>query len=108
MGRALRARPEVWLRDRGPAALRAPPRRAAAASELQRRVEVALEGLPAIYREAILLVALEGLSPSEAAVICGATPVAMRQRLNRARKLLAARLEPSVSVAIPILKEVLP
>ena len=84
------------------------PFEAAAASELQRRVEVALAGLPAIYREAILLVALEGLSPSEAAVICGATPVAMRQRLNRARKLLAARLEPSVSVAIPILKEVLP
>jgi RNA polymerase sigma-70 factor (ECF subfamily) len=84
------------------------PFEVAAASELQRRVELALAGLPAIYREALLLVALEGLSPSEAAVICGVTPMAMRQRLTRARKLLVGKLDPSVSVAIPVLKEVLP
>ena len=44
------------------------------------------------FREVLLLVGVEGLRPTEAAAICGVTPEALRQRLKRARALLAARL----------------
>ena len=84
------------------------PFEAAAASELQRRVEVALATLPGTYREALLLVALEGLTPAEAAAVCGITPEAMRQRLSRARGMLARRLDPSAESSLPVLREVLP
>ncbi len=67
----------------------------AAAGELERRVEQALARLPAASREVILLVAVEGLSPSEAARICGVTSEALRQRLSRARAMLARELEPA-------------
>src|SRR5262245_53567565 len=55
------------------------------ATEMQRRVATALASLPAVYREALLLVVLEGLSPSDAADVCGVTAECMRQRLSRAR-----------------------
>ena len=61
----------------------------AAAGELERRVERALAALPPQQREVLLLVASEGLTPSEAAEVCGTTPEAMRQRLARARAALA-------------------
>jgi len=36
---------------------------------------------------------MEGLTPSEAAAVCGVTPEAMRQRLKRARAELSRRLD---------------
>jgi RNA polymerase sigma-70 factor (ECF subfamily) len=84
------------------------PYEAAAATELQRRVEVALATLPGTYREALLLVALEGLTPSEAAAVCGVTPETMRQRLSRGRAMLAKRLDASEPPALAVLREVLP
>ena len=63
-----------------------------AANELEARVETALASLRPMYREALLLVAVEGLEPSEAAEICGISATTMRQRLKRARDLLARRL----------------
>jgi RNA polymerase sigma-70 factor (ECF subfamily) len=68
-----------------------------AASELEARIEAALAALPASFREVLLLVGSEGLTPSEAASVCGLTPDAMRQRLSRARAALAAALEPRAS-----------
>ncbi|MDP3718318.1 MAG: RNA polymerase sigma factor [Acidobacteriota bacterium] len=68
------------------------PFEVAAAGEAGRRLETALGGLPVAYREAILLVAIEGLQPSEAAEVCGIKPEAMRQRLSRARAALAVSL----------------
>jgi len=65
----------------------------AAATELEERIEVALASLPIVYREVLLLVGVEGLRPAEAAVVCGVRPDALRQRLARARALLADRLE---------------
>jgi RNA polymerase sigma-70 factor, ECF subfamily len=64
----------------------------AAAGELERRIEVALSMLQPQYREVLLLVVNEGLTPGEAAVTCGISPEAMRQRLSRARAALAERL----------------
>ena len=63
-----------------------------AANQLEERIETALASLPPTYREVLLLVAIEGLEPSEAAQICGVSGATMRQRLKRARDLLARRL----------------
>jgi RNA polymerase sigma-70 factor (ECF subfamily) len=76
-----------------PAALLDSPFDHAVGNELQRRIEVALASLPVPFREVLLLVAVEGLRPAEAAVVCGVSPEALRQRLKRARDLLAKRLE---------------
>jgi RNA polymerase sigma-70 factor, ECF subfamily len=65
----------------------------AAANELEARLEAALARLPRIYREVVLLVAMEGLEPAEAAEICGVSAATMRQRLKRARDLLAQWVE---------------
>jgi len=65
----------------------------AAAGELEARVERALAALPPQQREVLLLVAFEGLSPTQAAGVCGTTPEATRQRLSRARAALAEALE---------------
>ena len=81
----------------------------ASASQLQQQVEVALAALPGPYREALLLVAFEGMTPSEAAEICGVSGEAMRQRLSRARAMLARRLDgSSAALALPVLNEVVP
>jgi len=80
----------------------------AAAGELQRRVETALATLPGTYREALLLVALEQFTPAEAAAVCGVKQEAMRQRLKRARALLADRLAPDDAAPVPVATEVFP
>jgi RNA polymerase sigma-70 factor (ECF subfamily) len=81
------------------------PFEAAEASEVQRRLATALASLPTAYREALLLVALEGLRPSEAAQVCGITGEAMRQRLSRARGLLARRLAAAEEPGLTALNE---
>lgn len=77
-----------------------------AASQAERRIEAALATLPVSCREAMLLVANEGLTPTEAAAVCGISPVAMRQRLSRARALLQQRLDAAEGAPLTILKEV--
>jgi RNA polymerase sigma-70 factor (ECF subfamily) len=77
----------------------------AEASEMERRIAAALAALPAIYREALLLVAAEGLRPSEAAAICGISAEAMRQRVSRARGLLDRRLSETGAPLLNALRE---
>jgi RNA polymerase sigma-70 factor (ECF subfamily) len=72
---------------------RSSPFEAAAASELERRIERALAAMPAASREVLLLVAVAGLDHSDAADVCDITPEALRQRLHRARETLAKALE---------------
>jgi RNA polymerase sigma-70 factor (ECF subfamily) len=79
---------------------------AAESSEAAQRVATALASLPGAYREALLLVAVEGLRPSEAAEVCGVTADAMRQRLSRARALLGRRLTDTERPGLVSLKEV--
>jgi RNA polymerase sigma-70 factor (ECF subfamily) len=82
------------------------PLEAVEASEAERRVTTALASLPLAYREALLLVAVEGRRHSEAADICGITAEAMRQRVSRARALLARRLtDAEVAGGLASLKE---
>jgi RNA polymerase sigma-70 factor (ECF subfamily) len=96
------------LADLWPAGVHGPsPFDRAAASELDRRLEAALDDLPESYREVLLLVGVEGLTPSEAAGVCGVSPEAMRQRLSRARGQLAARLDELRSKRSTTLKVVL-
>ena len=64
-----------------------------AANELEGRLEAAIAALPERLREAVLLVAVEGMQPMEAAEICGITPEAMRQRVSRGRAALAQALD---------------
>jgi RNA polymerase sigma-70 factor (ECF subfamily) len=75
-----------------PAIVPPSPFDAAVGHELERRLEAAIAGLPVAFREVLLLVAVEGLRPAEAAVVCGISPEALRQRLKRARALLEHRL----------------
>lgn len=63
------------------------------ASETERRLERAIIDLPPKYKEALLLVAVEGLTPAAAANVIGVRPEALRQRLSRARTLLRESLE---------------
>jgi RNA polymerase sigma-70 factor (ECF subfamily) len=73
----------------------------ASCGELERRLERALATLSPQHREVVLLVAYEGLTPSEAAAVCRISPEALRQRLARARSALAEVLDrPRVQVAL--------
>jgi RNA polymerase sigma-70 factor (ECF subfamily) len=76
-----------------------------ATNETERRIEAALAGLPAPYREVLLLVGVEGFRPVDAAEVCGISPEALRQRLSRARALLARRLEAPVDTSAAALRE---
>lgn len=70
----------------------ASPFESAARVELERRVEAALARLPLRDREVLLLVGVEGLTPAEAAGVCGVPAVTLRARLHRARERLAAEM----------------
>ena len=83
------------------------PLEEAEAGEARRRTAAALAALPAIYREALLLSLVEDLRPSEAAEVCGVSPEAMRQRLSRARALLARQLAESETPRLITLNEVI-
>jgi RNA polymerase sigma-70 factor (ECF subfamily) len=52
----------------------------------------ALFGLPAILREAVVLVGAQGLSYEEAAIICAVPVGTIKARVSRGRSLLADRL----------------
>jgi RNA polymerase sigma-70 factor (ECF subfamily) len=72
----------------------------AAAGELERRIERALSQLSPQYREVVLLVGHEGLTPTDAAVVCGISAEALRQRLSRARASLAEKLRETSAVGV--------
>lgn len=63
-----------------------------AATDAQARLERALVTLSPSDREVLLLVGIEGLTPTEASAVLGLRPEALRQRLARARARLAAVL----------------
>jgi RNA polymerase sigma-70 factor (ECF subfamily) len=82
------------------------PFEASVANETAARIETAIAALPATYREAILLVAVEGMKPAEAANVCGISGDAMRQRLSRARAMIAGSLEECDDVLLLSLKAI--
>jgi RNA polymerase sigma factor (sigma-70 family) len=82
------------------------PFESTAVTESERRIEAALAALPVLYREALLLVGVQGLSITEACEVCGISPEAMRQRVSRARALLARRLGDVAAARLTGLREV--
>lgn len=64
------------------------PFEAAAETQTSARVERAIAALPAAYREILLLCAVEGLAPKDAAEVLGISGEAARQRLARARTMI--------------------
>jgi RNA polymerase sigma-70 factor (ECF subfamily) len=85
---------------------RTSPFEAAAATELERRIERALASMPLAAREVLLLVGVAGLDPSDAADVCGITPEALRQRLHRARETLSKALDRETAIETPALGRV--
>jgi RNA polymerase sigma-70 factor (ECF subfamily) len=67
-------------------------------------VRAAVDSLPLAERDAIMLLAWDGLSADEAAAVLGCTRAAFYVRVHRARRKLAARLgqttEPSLTTEI--------
>lgn len=82
------------------------PFESASALQIEQRLESALGALPVSCREALLLIAIEGQSTAEAAAVCGISPDAMRQRLSRARALLARKLDEREAPGLAALKAV--
>jgi RNA polymerase sigma factor (sigma-70 family) len=76
------------------------------ANETGRKLDEAIAALPAAHREALLLVAVEGMKPADAAAVCGITPEAMRQRLSRARVAIAKQMDEGEANALVNLKTV--
>jgi len=61
-------------------------------------IKAAIETLPHLEQEAILLVAWDQLNPGEAAIVAGCSPGTFRVRLHRARKRLERQLEAQESL----------
>jgi RNA polymerase sigma-70 factor (ECF subfamily) len=62
--------------------------------DYQRSVYAAIDRLPVKLREALLLCAIEGLEPSEVALMLGIPSGTVRSRLHSARRQLLERLSP--------------
>ena len=85
-----RAREQSYTADLSllwPSGLAQSPFDLACLNEFEQRLEAAL-GVAPIYREVLLLVAVEGLRPVDAAKVCRISPETLRQRLSRARQLI--------------------
>jgi RNA polymerase sigma factor (sigma-70 family) len=84
---------------------RVAPRNEARASEgTHAAIVAAVRRLRPAEREALLLVHWDDLTPAEAAVVAGCSPVAMRSRLHRARRHLASALntpDPAEQIEAP-------
>lgn len=68
---------------------------AAGTSAALKRLEAAIAKLPRQLKEPLVLTVLEGLSHKEAAVLLGINAKAVETRVYRAKRRLAAELEPS-------------
>jgi RNA polymerase sigma-70 factor (ECF subfamily) len=62
-------------------------------TELQGKIDGAIADLPAIYRAAFTLVALQGMSHGDAAAILGCSENTVSWRMHRSRKMLQERLK---------------
>lgn len=87
-----RAREQSYTADLSllwPSGLAQSPFDVACMNEFEQRLEAALALLSPTYREVLLLVAVEGLRPVDAAKVCRISPETLRQRLCRARQLIS-------------------
>ncbi len=76
------------------------PFEATSRNETEDRIERALARLTRRDREVLLLVAVSGMTPAEAAAAVGLPADALRKRLQRARERLAAEMEKETAGAL--------
>jgi RNA polymerase sigma-70 factor, ECF subfamily len=81
------------------------PRRAAELRQLYTRLVVALDALDPALRSTVVLVALQGLSHEEAAVVLNIAPGTVGWRIHEARKSLRAAIDRPVKLTVNV-KEV--
>ncbi len=91
---------ESYLLEMAEPATLADPVVEASGRELAQAFDEEMERLPPKYRDAVVLCCLEGMSRDEAAAMVGSTLGAMKNRLERGRKLLKKRLERR-GIAVP-------
>jgi RNA polymerase sigma factor (sigma-70 family) len=72
-----------------------------ASAELSDELVAALLALSPREREALLLIAWEGLTPERAATAAGCSPATFRGRLHRARRHVARHLNADRTVSLP-------
>ncbi len=84
---------DVWVEQRRQLDGTGTPHDALEASEQRARLEAGLAALAPADRELILLVAVEGLQPQEAAEVLGIRKEALRKRLERARERLRGLID---------------
>jgi len=113
LGHRRKARPLLSLDDPNislentmsatPSTESAPPNPEAHAEmrELAALLEVAIEGLPELYRTTFMLREVEGLTTSETAAAEGTNENVVKQRLHRARALIKERLTTEVGAVLP-------
>src|SRR5207302_948302 len=105
--RAIEGQSEERFMPRRYEAWRADPEKLYGKQELRRCVESAIQSLPTIYREALVLRDIEEMSAQEAAEAIGITVSALKSRLLRARLMvreaLAASLEQPPTLSQKIL-----
>ncbi len=77
------------------------PEREVADAELARLVEKQIDALPDGLREALVLRDVEDMATAEAAEVLGVTEEALRVRLHRARRALAASVGEALELATP-------
>jgi RNA polymerase sigma-70 factor (ECF subfamily) len=87
-----RARPAPFVRAQAGYAHVPDPEHAAAAAELRRLLEAAIDRLPETQRVVFVLRDVEGRSTAETARVLGIRELAVRARLHRARALLRREL----------------
>ena len=80
-------RPDLWHAD---------PEKLYGKQELRQIIEVAIQTLPAIYREAFILRDVEGMTAQQSAEAIGVTIGALKSRLLRARLMMRETLAPSL------------
>ena len=86
---------------------RADPEKLYGKQELRQIVETAIQGLPAIYREAFVLRDVEEMSAEEAAEAIGITVGALKSRLLRARLMMRETLAASLEEPPTLGKQIL-
>jgi RNA polymerase sigma-70 factor (ECF subfamily) len=69
------------------------PERAVAQREIQRLLQLAIDGLPARFRTVLILRVVEGMSIGETAETLAIRPETVKTRLHRARAMLRKELE---------------
>ena len=84
---------EPWTAD---------PERQYGRKEVRQIVEKAMQSLPEMYREALVLRDVEGMSAEEAAVVLGITVPALKSRLLRARLMTREALSASFEERRPL------